>query len=212
MSEGHRPLPRENVNHDEQWRAAQASRREALPEIVVIKPKWSRWRTVTLVGVGILTGLLLGVGGLLTTKATAPLPPIATPVIIVLEITTAPAPTSPPSPTPSPSPTIPSTPTVTLSATPTATRFPTARPTLTPQKLVTIAVIKARALNVRAGPGIDYDIVGYAARSQRYRIVDRGKNSDWLRIDFDGLEGWVSTGWVQIDGGVEDVPARGELR
>ena len=75
-----------------------------------------------------------------------------------------------------------------------------------------MAIIKARALNVRAGPDMDYDIVGYAARDQRYHIIDHSEDGGWMRIDFDGLVGWVSAGWVQTDDGVEDLPVRGELR
>ena len=62
MAEGKRPATPEAVDHGEQWRAAQASRRETLPEIVVINQTWSRWRTTMLVGSGILVGIMLGVG------------------------------------------------------------------------------------------------------------------------------------------------------
>lgn len=212
MAEGNRPEAREPVGHDEQWRAARASRRETLSEIVVIEQTWSRWRTAILAGVGILVGSMLGVGGLSTASATTPAPPTAIPVVIVLEITATPPPTLLPSPTPSPSPTITSTPTVPLSPPPTATRPPTATPSTTPPAPVAMAVIEARALNVRAGPGIDYAIIGYAARDQCYRIIDRSEDGGWLRLDFDGLVGWVSAGWVQIDGRAKELPARGELR
>ena len=210
MAEKKRRATPEVVDHDEQWRAAQASRRETLPEIVVIEQTWSRWKTVTLVGTSLMVGVLLGAGGVLSTSATAPPPATAAPLVIVREITTTPTMTISPSPTLAPSPTMTATPTATLSPSPTATHAPTTTPTPTPPKPVAMAMIKARALNVRAGPGIDHNIIGYAAQGQRYRIVNNNENGSWLRIDFDGLVGWVSAGWVQIDSGVQDLPAWAE--
>ena len=47
-------------------------------------------------------------------------------------------------------------------------------------------------MNVRGGPGTNYNVIGTASPGQQYRIT--GKNpglGDWWQIDFSGQTGWV---------------------
>ena len=64
-----------------------------------------------------------------------------------------------------------------------------------------IATVKARALNVRAGPGVKHAIVGYAAFGQSCRITCASADRAWLRIDLNGLVRWVSARWVEAPEG-----------
>jgi len=54
--------------------------------------------------------------------------------------------------------------------------------------------IWADVLNVRTGPGEEYDKIGKAKKGQVYNIISNYKNL-WIQIAFaDGVHGWVSTG------------------
>ncbi len=72
---------------------------------------------------------------------------------------------------------------------PAATPVPAAA-TATPQSAtVTIGNV---LMNVRGGPGTNYNVIGTAAPGQQFRIT--GKNpglGDWWQIDFGGQTGWV---------------------
>lgn len=72
---------------------------------------------------------------------------------------------------------------------PTATPLPPAT-TATPESpMVTIGNV---LMNVRGGPGTNYNVIGTASPGQEFRIT--GKNpglGDWWQIDYQGRTGWV---------------------
>ena len=75
-----------------------------------------------------------------------------------------------PSPTPPPAPTVP--------------------PTATPRPALTITT---PALNIRAGPGLNYAVVAVAQQGERYPVSGRSETGDWFRIVLqDESERWVS--------------------
>ena len=183
-----------------QWQAARSSRRDGEVEIIVIRRDTDHWKAMAVIA-SLLVGILLGVGWSwqLRSAAMLPEPPRSQSIVVVSTVESTPTPL--PSPWPSPTPIITSTPSLTPTTTPTATPTATATPTPTPSLTPTpqqVAVVMAAALNVRVGPGVEYAIVGYAAQGQRYRIVGRSEDGGWVRIDFDGLDGWVSGRWVEI--------------
>lgn len=52
-------------------------------------------------------------------------------------------------------------------------------------------------LNIRSGPGTDYDIVGKAPKDSLLLIVGYTYAiEDWLLIDYDGTVGWVSSEYI----------------
>ncbi len=187
-----------------QWRAARSSRRDGEVEIIVIRQDTGHWEAMVVIA-SLLVGILLGVGWSwhLRSAAMPPAPPPPQSIVVAATATDMPTHAPIPSPTPPPTATLAPSPTPTATSTivPTATLSPTPtrRPTLTPTPLP-VAIITATALNVRAGPGVEYSIVGYAAQGQRYRIVGKSEDRGWLRIDFDGLDGWVSGRWVEAIG------------
>ena len=97
--------------------------------------------------------------------------------------------------------------TATLTAAPTrrttqrgATRTP--RPTVvaastsTPRPRATATAAPAftvdrDAVNVRAGPGTNYSILGSVQRGQSFHPTGRNPAGDWLTFDFNGQPGWV---------------------
>jgi hypothetical protein len=58
-------------------------------------------------------------------------------------------------------------------------------------------------VNVRAGPGLAYGIVGSLKPGASATIT--GRHSDWLRIEYGGADAWVA-GWVVSSTGADTVP------
>ncbi|NLL79444.1 MAG: SH3 domain-containing protein [Clostridiales bacterium] len=73
------------------------------------------------------------------------------------------------------------------------------------------AVIETDSLNVRSGPGKDYDVIGKAKAGEQF-AVDGETSNGWYRIDYNGKEGYVSgefagfTDSAQADQEKDDVP------
>ena len=73
----------------------------------------------------------------------------------------------------------------------TATDAPVS-PTETPAPQVPMVTIGNTIMNVRAGPGTNYPVVGTAAPDEQFPIT--GKNpglGDWWEIDYRGRTGWI---------------------
>ncbi|MCC6804260.1 MAG: SH3 domain-containing protein [Anaerolineae bacterium] len=50
-----------------------------------------------------------------------------------------------------------------------------------------------RTVNVRSGPGTQYDIIGQLTSGDEVQVTGRSdEDSNWLRVAFDGREGWVA--------------------
>lgn len=65
------------------------------------------------------------------------------------------------------------------------------------QENASVGVITASALNVRAGPGIDYQIVGAVYGGGRFAVIEQ--RDGWVKIEFNGQERWVSGWYVNIE-------------
>lgn len=60
-----------------------------------------------------------------------------------------------------------------------------------------LAVVSARAVNVRSGPGTDFDILTRLGQGEAVtRIGDAGNGWALIRIEGDGVEGYVSTDYL----------------
>ncbi len=60
-----------------------------------------------------------------------------------------------------------------------------------------------RTVNVRNGPGTQYAIIGQLNSGNEVRVTGRSdEESDWLRIDFQGGEGWLAYFTVTVLGDV----------
>ncbi|MDE0428466.1 MAG: SH3 domain-containing protein, partial [Caldilineaceae bacterium] len=60
-------------------------------------------------------------------------------------------------------------------------------------------------LNVRAGPGTEYDRIGGANAGEQFQITGKDETGEWFRLEFDGQNGWVFALFVTATG-VADVP------
>jgi formylglycine-generating enzyme required for sulfatase activity/serine/threonine protein kinase len=144
---------------------------------------------VVVVVVGLIIALVSG-GGPATkptpTSEAAALAPTATTTVPTNTPTSVPPTSTPLSPTPTDTPTVP----------------PTDTPTPKP-----VAVVQAEVLNVRGGPGTEYDVLGQVEQGDQLEIVTRTEGGDWLQVRLtDGKEGWVSVQLVEVGGGVTGIP------
>lgn len=60
-------------------------------------------------------------------------------------------------------------------------------------------------LNVRAGPGTEYDRIGGANEGEEFPITGRSSDGEWWRIDFEGRSGWLYAPFV-LAANAENVP------
>jgi hypothetical protein len=134
-------------------------------------------------------------------------PPTATPAlteteagaVVTQEATSVPEVASP---TPTLTPTEAPTDTPTATATPTATRTPTPTDTFTPTPTpLPIAVVSAQqAVNVRSGPGTNFQPVGTLQPGTRVLVLGASEDGEWLNIVLeDGSNGWVSASLLSIE-------------
>ena len=84
------------------------------------------------------------------------------------------------------------TPTATPTPAPTETPTPTGTPTPAPTATSTspTAAIN-RTMNVRAGPGTNYAVIGQAAAGSEYTISGKNPAGGWWQIIYGGQYGWV---------------------
>lgn len=59
------------------------------------------------------------------------------------------------------------------------------------------AVIQADSLNVRSGPGRDYDVISSVKSGQEFMITGESENG-WYPIDLGGAKGYVSGEYIEI--------------
>ena len=63
-----------------------------------------------------------------------------------------------------------------------------------------------RNMNVRAGPGTFYPVLGTASPGDKYFITGQNRSGSWWRINFNDESGWIFSNLVTADGPLEDVP------
>jgi pSer/pThr/pTyr-binding forkhead associated (FHA) protein len=119
-----------------------------------------------------------------------------------------------PTPTPEPSPTITSTPTPTVtppppSPTPTFNPTPTTPPSPSPTPTPTVPslILNVPALSVRAGPGLQYEVIGQVDRQNPPEIVGQVNlgQGTWFQIRYAGSP--TGLGWVSGDASFSAAPA-----
>jgi hypothetical protein len=69
------------------------------------------------------------------------------------------------------------------------------------------AIVLNKSINLRAGPGKSYDILGSLEKGQEILITGRNEQGDWLCFDtWEGGEAWVYGPLVSLDGDPLDLP------
>jgi uncharacterized protein YraI len=91
---------------------------------------------------------------------------------------------------------------------PAMAQTPTPTPPTTPALTASTAFYATANFraNVRSGPGVKYTVIGQLKPADAVDITGRLKSNSWVRVNFNGQEGWVSFGLVKITGDVNDAP------
>lgn len=92
-------------------------------------------------------------------------------------------------------------------ATPTATR-PSATPTAEPPTATPLPPVATTKIivNVRAGPGAAYALIGKLAGGVSSPILGKSADSKWWQIAFEGKMGWIAADFTDVRGGTSGVP------
>lgn len=64
------------------------------------------------------------------------------------------------------------------------------------------AVINEDNLNIRNGPGTDFEQIGQANKDEMYNVINT--QDDWVEIELDEGTGWIITEYITIDSEPKD--------
>ena len=67
---------------------------------------------------------------------------------------------------------------------------PTPEPSPTPKSAS--FTVASTTVNVRGGPGTNYDVLGRLQQGQTYPVTGKNAAGDWWQFDYNGRSGWVS--------------------
>jgi len=70
------------------------------------------------------------------------------------------------------------------------------QPTPTPGSCTPLVLVRARALNVRNGPGTTYGVIGRLQMEQTAEVTGRNSAGTWWQVRFGTAYGWVSASYV----------------
>jgi serine/threonine protein kinase len=127
--------------------------------------------TTPMVALGVHTATLVPLAVTPTPTFTPVVSPVESPILSPTALPIpSPSPTPTPSPTPAPSPT------------PTPLPSPTPIPHLT---------VEDDHLNVYAGPGEGYEVLGQVRRGDKLSILGRSEDGEWWQVNYLGWKGWI---------------------
>jgi uncharacterized protein YraI len=66
--------------------------------------------------------------------------------------------------------------------------------------------IPAGGVNVRSGPGLDFDLLGRLDEGEEAAISGKSEAGDWWQIEYDEGQGWVTAALVDFAGDAAEVP------
>lgn len=79
-----------------------------------------------------------------------------------------------------------------------------------PESAAIPATVSAQFLHLRAGPGLDQDILDTLTEDSRLRLVGRTEKADWVQVQIGGgPEGWVAARWLTSDADLSTLPVTG---
>jgi uncharacterized protein YraI len=88
-------------------------------------------------------------------------------------------------------------------AVPVAGVAPTAQPTTPPVPGGYIVTATPFTVNIRSGPGTSFGRIGQIPVGQTARVVGRNGASTWWQVDYNGIVGWVTAVYAQMQPGVD---------
>ncbi len=80
-------------------------------------------------------------------------------------------------------------------------------PVLTAPVLTDTAVVTTGKANVRAGAGVEYNVVTTVGRGQVVGLLGRNQSGSWVKVNPpDGRQGWVNASLLQFNTAVSNLP------
>jgi uncharacterized protein YraI len=73
----------------------------------------------------------------------------------------------------------------------TAAEQPAEQAAPTPTAVQAAEVVINSNMNVRGGPGTNYNILGAATQGQRFPVTGKNNDGSWWQINYNGQDGWV---------------------
>jgi N-acetylmuramoyl-L-alanine amidase len=67
-------------------------------------------------------------------------------------------------------------------------------------------VTSFRRVNVRSGPGTDFELLGMLRSGETAPITGRTEDNEWLQVEFNDQPGWVAYFVVSVTGELENIP------
>ncbi len=86
---------------------------------------------------------------------------------------------------------------------PTVTSWP---PTTTPAPQLYRGTVNTDVLNLRAGAGTEYAVLGQLHHGDRPVVMGRNQAGDWLKITFGDSKGWISAKYVDLEAPLSALP------
>ncbi|HHY55077.1 MAG TPA: SH3 domain-containing protein [Chloroflexi bacterium] len=68
------------------------------------------------------------------------------------------------------------------------------------------AIVRTPVLNLRAGPGVEFDLLGYVVEGNRLPIIGRNAAMTWWQVEAVGAQAWVFGELVEAAGPVDQTP------
>lgn len=68
------------------------------------------------------------------------------------------------------------------------------------------ATVATGTLNLRALPDLSGRVLQKIHAGERYPVLGRNLDEDWLWLDVNGVEGWAHNDWLEVQPGLETVP------
>lgn len=66
--------------------------------------------------------------------------------------------------------------------------------------------VTVHSLNVRNGPGVDYEIIGGLLEDECVSLIGRNKKSTWGKVIFSDVSGWISLNYLSTENDIENLP------
>ncbi len=77
-------------------------------------------------------------------------------------------------------------------------------PTATPDGVV--ITVRNQVINVRSGPGTDYEILGQLRQGEQARVIGTSQDLQWVVIEFRATQGWMFVDLLDIFGDLRTLP------
>jgi len=66
-------------------------------------------------------------------------------------------------------------------------------------------------LNLRSEPDVDSEAIGALEKGCELQVIGRTEGGDWLKVEFQGIEGWMTARYVELSVSLDTIPIVAEV-